>query len=211
MAGNLTVCEHPLIQQALGELRKKDTPPMEFRARVAELARYLSYEAARDLPTRTETIETPMVATTGRRIDERKIILAPILRAGLAMIDGAIATFPHAEVRHIGLFRDERTLQPVEYYVRMPPALEADALVLILDPMLATGGSAIAAIETFKRRGIKRLRFLCLIAAPEGIAAVQKLHPDVPLYTAAVDERLNAQAYIVPGLGDAGDRCFGTT
>jgi len=211
MAGNLTVCEHPLIQQALGELRKKDTPPMEFRARVAELARYLSYEAARDLPTRAETIETPLVATTGRRIDERKIILAPILRAGLAMIDGAIATFPHAEVRHIGLFRDERTLQPVEYYVRMPPALEADALVLILDPMLATGGSAIAAIETFKRRGIKRLRFLCLIAAPEGIAAVQKLHPDVPLYTAAVDERLNAQAYIVPGLGDAGDRCFGTT
>lgn len=211
MSGNLTICQHPLIQQALGELRKKDTPPMEFRARVAELARYLSYEAARDLPTRTETIETPLAQTTMKRIDERKIILAPILRAGLAMIDGAIATFPHAQVRHIGLFRDEKTLQPVEYYVKMPEALAPEALVMILDPMLATGGSAIAAIETFKRRGITRFKFLCLIAAPEGIAAVHQRHPDVPLYAAAVDDHLDAHAYIVPGLGDAGDRCFGTT
>ena len=207
---SLIVCAHPLIQQALGELRKEGTPAMEFRARVAELARYLSYEASRDLQTRTERIRTPLAETTMICFDEQKLILAPILRAGLAMIEGAIATFPHAQVRHIGLFRDEKTLQPVEYYVKMPPRLEPEALVMILDPMLATGGSAIAAIETFKQRGIRRFKFLCLIAAPEGIAAVHKLHPDVPIYCAAVDSHLNEHAYIVPGLGDAGDRCFGT-
>ncbi len=206
----LNVCTHPLIQQALGELRKKNTPPMEFRARVGELARYLSYEAGRDLQTCEETIHTPLATTTMMRVDEEKIILAPILRAGLAMIEGAIATFPHAQVRHIGLFRDEKTLQPVEYYVKLPPKLEPDALVMIVDPMLATGGSAIATIEIFRRRGISRFKFLCLIASPEGIAAVHKLHPDVPIYCAAVDECLNEHGYIMPGLGDAGDRCFGT-
>ena len=205
------VCDHPLIRQALGELRRKESPPLEFRARVGELSRYLSYEAARDLTVVQFPIETPLVATTAQRVDEQKIILAPILRAGLAMIDGAIATFPHAQVRHIGLFRDEKTLQPVEYYVKVPATLEPDTLVLLLDPMLATGGSAIAAIEVFKRRGVERFKFLCLIASPEGIGAVQGKHPEVPIYTAAVDSHLNERGYIVPGLGDAGDRCFGTT
>jgi uracil phosphoribosyltransferase len=207
----LHVCDHPLIRQSLGELRRKETPPLEFRERVGELARYLSYEAGRDLPLAEESIETPLTKTTAHRIDEQKMILAPILRAGLAMIEGAIATFPHAQVRHIGLFRDEKTLQPVEYYVKMPATLPGDTLVLILDPMLATGGSAIATIDLFKRRGISRFKFICLIASPEGVAAVQAKHADVPIYTASVDSHLNERGYIVPGLGDAGDRCFGTT
>ena len=207
----LQICDHPLIRQSLGELRRKETPPLEFRARVGELARYLTYEAARDLATIQLPIETPLTATIAERIDEQKIILAPILRAGLAMIEGAIATFPHAQVRHIGLFRDEKTLQPVEYYVKVPATLEPDTLVLILDPMLATGGSAIATIDLFKKRGITRIKFICLIASPEGIKAVHAAHPDVPLYTASVDSHLNERGYIVPGLGDAGDRCFGTT
>ena len=204
------ICDHPLVRQALGELRRKDTPPQAFRERVGELSRYLNYEAARDLPLAQEQIETPLTRTTAHRVDEAKIILAPILRAGLAMIEGAIATFPHAQVRHIGLFRDEQTLQPVEYYVKLPPALEPDTLVLILDPMLATGGSAIAAIDLFKHRGISRFKFICLIAAPEGVHAVHNRHPDVPIYTASVDSHLNERGYIIPGLGDAGDRCFGT-
>ena len=210
MAGNVIVCQHPLIQQALGELRKKQTAPQEFRQRVSELSRYLSYEAARDLPVRSVAIQTPLTATTALEIAEDKIILAPILRAGLAMIDGAIATFPHAQVRHIGLFRDEATLRPVEYYVKLPQLLDDETLVLILDPMLATGGSALAAIDAFKRRGIRRLRFLCLIASPEGIAAIEHAHPEVTIFTAGVDSHLNERGYIVPGLGDAGDRCFGT-
>ena len=205
------VCDHPLIRQALGELRRMESPPLEFRARVGELARYLTYEAARDLAVVDVPIETPMAATMAQRVDEQKIILAPILRAGLAMIEGAIATFPHAQVRHIGIFRDEKTLQPVEYYVKIPAQLDPETLVLLLDPMLATGGSAIAALDVFKRRGVERFKFLCLIAAPEGIGAVQAKHPDVPIYTAAVDSHLNERGYIVPGLGDAGDRCFGTT
>lgn len=204
------VCDHPLIRQSLGELRRKETPPQEFRARVGELARYLTYEAARDLAVAQVPIETPLMATTAEHVDEAKIILAPILRAGLAMIDGAIATFPHAQVRHIGLFRDEKTLQPVEYYVKLPARLESDTLVLILDPMLATGGSAIATIDLFRKRGITRFKFICLIASPEGVRAVNEMHPDVPIYTASVDSHLNERGYIVPGLGDAGDRCFGT-
>jgi len=205
------LCDHPLIRQALGELRRKETPALQFRARVGELSRYLTYEAARDLALVEVPIETPLVSTTAQRVDEGKIILAPILRAGLAMIEGAIATFPHAQVRHIGIFRDETTLQPVEYYVKLPPALDRDTLVLLLDPMLATGGSAIAAVDVFKKRGITRFKFLCLIAAPEGIRAVQSKHPEVPIYTASIDSHLNERGYIVPGLGDAGDRCFGTT
>jgi uracil phosphoribosyltransferase len=177
---------------------------------VGELARYLSYEAAGDLPLVDLLIDTPITTTTAQRVDEQKIILAPILRAGLAMIEGAIATFPHAQVRHIGIFRDEKTLQPVEYYVKLPPKLDPDTLVLLLDPMLATGGSAIAAIDVFKKRQITRFKFICLIAAPEGIAATHARHPDVPIYTASVDSHLNERGYIVPGLGDAGDRCFGT-
>jgi len=207
---NVTLCSHPLVQQALGEIRKIGTDPTTFRARVNELARYLSYEAARDLPVREVPIQTPLTGTTVKVIDEKLVILAPILRAGLAMIDGAIATFPHSQVRHIGLFRDEHTHQPVEYYVKLPDRLDPQTLVLILDPMLATGGSAIAAIDAFKKRGIRRFKFICLIAAPEGIGAVQAAHANVPIYTAGIDSHLNEQKFIVPGLGDAGDRCFGT-
>lgn len=204
------VCQHPLIQQALGVLRDRRTPSVEFRARVNELSRYLTYEAAADLSLRQQPIETPLGPTVAQVIDERKVILAPILRAGLAMIDGAMATFSDAQVRHIGLFRDETTFQPVEYYVKLPDSLDPDTLVLILDPMLATGGSATAALSAFARRGIRRIKFICLIAAPEGVAAVGRAHPEVPIYTASIDSHLNAQQYIVPGLGDAGDRCFGT-
>jgi uracil phosphoribosyltransferase len=207
----VTVCDHPMIRQALGELRKKETPPLEFRERVGELARYLTYEAARDLAVARYEIETPVTKTTAERVAEERIILAPILRAGLAMIEGAMATFPHAQVRHIGIFRDEKTALPVEYYVKLPKALDPETLVIILDPMLATGGSACMALEAFARRGITRFKFVCLIAAPEGVAAVQACYPEVPIYTASVDERLNDRKFIVPGLGDAGDRCFGTS
>ena len=208
--GMVRVCEHPLIQQALGELRKKETPPEEFRSRVNELARYLTYEAARDLAVRDVEIETPMARTGVRVIDERRLILARSCAHGLAMTEGAMATFPHAQVRHIGLFRDEATLQPVEYYVKVPAVLHSDTLVMILDPMLATGGSACATIDVFKRSGIVRFKFICLIAAPEGIAPVRREHPEVPLYMASIDSHLNERGFIVPGLGDAGDRCFGT-
>ncbi|HVS69739.1 MAG TPA: uracil phosphoribosyltransferase [Phycisphaerae bacterium] len=207
----VTICDHPMIRQALGELRRKETPPLEFRERVGELARYLSYEAARDLALAAVEIETPVQKTIAHRVAEERIILAPILRAGLAMIEGAMATFPHAQVRHIGIFRDEKTALPVEYYVKLPPRLDPETLVIILDPMLATGGSACMAIDAFAKRGITRFKFVCLIAAPEGVAAVQACHPAVPIYTASVDERLNERKFIVPGLGDAGDRCFGTT
>jgi len=204
------VCDHPLIKQALAELRQKDTPPATFRDRINELARYISYEAAARLPTRQIEVETPLQRTTGEVIAEKQIILAPILRAGLAMVEGAVATFPHAQMRHIGLYRDERTLQPVEYYVKLPDRLPPETLVIVLDPMLATGGSAAATLDIFKRRGVTRLQFLCLIASPEGVRYVGEQHPDVPIYTAAVDSHLNERGYIVPGLGDAGDRCFGT-
>ncbi|HVX85410.1 MAG TPA: uracil phosphoribosyltransferase [Phycisphaerae bacterium] len=207
----VTICDHPMIRQALGELRRKETPPLEFRERVGELARYLSYEAARDLALAAVEIETPIQKTIAHRVAEERIILAPILRAGLAMIEGAIATFPHAQVRHIGIFRDEKTAMPVEYYVKLPARLDPETLVIILDPMLATGGSACMAIDAFARRGITRFKFVCLIAAPEGVAAVESCYPQVPIYTASVDERLNDRKFIVPGLGDAGDRCFGTT
>lgn len=207
---NVFVCRHPLVQQALGVLRDAETVPSEFRARVNELSRYLTYEAAADFAVKVSAIRTPMAETTAETIDEKHLILAPILRGGLAMIEGAIATFPHAQVRHIGLFRDEVTHEPVEYYVKIPVKLEPETLVMILDPMLATGGSACAAIDTFKKRGVTRFKFLSLIAAPEGLDVLHKQHPEVPLYTASVDSHLNEKAFIIPGLGDAGDRCFGT-
>jgi uracil phosphoribosyltransferase len=211
MAGQVVICDHPLIRQALGELRRKETPSAEFRSRVGELSRYLMYEAARDVGLTKVEIETPLAWTTAERVAEERIILAPILRAGLAMMGGAMATFPHAQVRHIGIFRDEETARPVEYYVKLPERLDPEALVMVLDPMLATGGSACMVLDLFKARGIRRMKIVCLIAAPEGVAAVHGRHADVPIYTAAVDERLDARKYIVPGLGDAGDRCFGTT
>ncbi len=202
--------DHPLVLHALAELRHKDTPTPRFRARVRELAKFLIYEATRDLQTEAITVPTPITAAEGRTLGDRPLIVAPILRAGLAMMESATELLPEAQVRHIGLYRNEATLQPVEYYLKLPGKLRADSIVLILDPMLATGGSATATIEAFKSRGAVNIKFLCLIAAPEGIRNVHQHHPDVPIYTVSVDSHLNEIGYIVPGLGDAGDRAFGT-
>jgi uracil phosphoribosyltransferase len=206
----VTVCRHPLIQHGLAELRHQDTASIRFRSRIKEITRYMTYEAAREMQTVEVTVPTPVANAQGLKIAEPNLILAPILRAGLSMIDGASEMFPEAQVRHVGLYRDEATLQPVEYYVKIPAQLPAEALVFILDPMLATGGSAVAAVDVFKKRGVTRIRFLCLIASPEGVAALQAAHPDVHIICASVDDKLNEKGYIVPGLGDAGDRCFGT-
>lgn len=201
---------HPLVLHALAEMRHKDTPTSRFRARVRELAKFLIYEATRDLETDPINIPTPVATAQGRTLGDRTLIVAPILRAGLAMMESATELLPEAQVRHIGLYRNESTLQPVEYYMKMPDQLDPDATVLILDPMLATGGSATATIDAFKKRGATKIKFLCLIAAPEGVKNVHTHHPDVPIYTVSVDEKLNELGYIVPGLGDAGDRAFGT-
>jgi uracil phosphoribosyltransferase len=206
----VTICQHPLIQHGLAELRHQATSSIRFRSRIKEITRYMVYEAARDMQTVAVDVPTPVATAKGVNLAEPNLILAPILRAGLSMIDGASEMFPEAQVRHVGLYRDEATLQPVEYYVKIPAQLPEDALVFILDPMLATGGSALAAVEVFKKRGARRIRFLCLIASPEGVATMQAAHPDVHIVCASVDERLNEKGYIVPGLGDAGDRCFGT-
>ncbi|MEB3328693.1 MAG: uracil phosphoribosyltransferase [Candidatus Sericytochromatia bacterium] len=209
-AGRVVQLDHPLVVSALAEMRHKDTPTPRFRARVRELAKFLIYEATRDLETDAIEVPTPLAVTEGRTLGERPLIVAPILRAGLAMMEPATELLPEAQVRHIGLYRNEETLQPVEYYLKLPGEIGADATVLILDPMLATGGSATATIEAFKRRKAQRIKFLCLIAAPEGVRHVHAAHPDVPIYCVSVDSHLNEQGYIVPGLGDAGDRAFGT-
>ena len=201
---------HPLVLHALAEMRHKDTPTPRFRTRVHALAKFLIYEATRDLETDPVTIPTPITTAEGRTLGDRKIIVAPILRAGLAMMEAAIELLPDAQVRHIGLSRNEETLQPEEYYLKLPGQLDPAAHVLILDPMLATGGSANATIDAFKKRGATKIKFLCLIAAPEGVKNLQARHPDVPIYTVSVDSHLNELGYIVPGLGDAGDRAFGT-
>jgi uracil phosphoribosyltransferase len=202
--------DHPLVQHALAELRHKDTPTPRFRARVRELAKFLIYEATRDLVTEDVMVPTPMAMAPGKTLGDRPLIVAPILRAGLAMMESATELLPEAQVRHIGLYRDEETLKPVEYYLKLPGRIREDSTVLILDPMLATGGSATATIEAFKSRGAKYIKFLCLIAAPEGIKNVHTHYPEVPIFTAAVDSHLNDIGYIIPGLGDAGDRAFGT-
>lgn len=204
------LCDHPLIQYATTVIRSKLNPPFIFRAAVKNLARYMIYEASKDLETKVWTVDTPLESHDGIRLACENIILAPILRAGLTMIDGAIEVFPNCQVRHIGLYRDEETMRPVEYYVKIPYDLPEDTTVFILDPMLATGGSAIAAIDIFKKRNVKDIRFLCVMAAPEGIEALTSAHSDVKVYTAAIDKYLNDKSYIVPGLGDAGDRAFGT-
>jgi uracil phosphoribosyltransferase len=208
---NLYLHDHPLIQRDLTVLRDKTTPSPTFRATIKNLARYIVYEAAELIELEPHQVETPMAPFTGVKTKCSQIILAPILRAGLCMIDGAFEVFPDAQVRHIGLYRDEETLKPVEYYVKIPAELAADALVYILDPMLATGGSAIAAVEILKKRGVKDIHFCCLIASPEGIQALSKAHPDIAIHTTSVDEMLNEIGYIIPGLGDAGDRAFNTT
>ncbi len=205
---NVYASTHPLVAHKLSRLRDKRTEPKKFRELVREIAALLAYEATADLLTVPRELETPLARMTGRELQE-KIGLVPILRAGLGMVEGFWELMPSAEVWHIGLYRDEKTLRPVEYYNKLP--LEPTVSVcIILDPMLATGGSAIATADVLKRWGVKKIKFVGLIGAPEGIAAMQKAHPDIPIYLAAIDDHLNERAYIVPGLGDAGDRQFGT-
>ncbi len=205
---NVHVSPHPLVAHKLSLLRQASTEPKKFRQLIKELAALLVYEATLDLATEPVEIETPIMRTTAYRL-QQKIGLVPILRAGLGMVEGIWELMPSAEVWHIGLYRDERTLKPVEYYNKLPTEPTV-SVCLILDPMLATGGSAVATVDILKRWGAKKIKFVGLIAAPEGIQAMQSAHPDVPIYVAHIDERLNEHGYIVPGLGDAGDRQFGT-
>ena len=209
MENQVFVMNHPLIQHKLTHLRNKTTGSKEFRELVSEIAMLECYEATRDLPLEDTQIETPMGMATTQVIAGRKLAFVPILRAGLGMVDGVLALVPAAKVGHIGLYRDHETLQPVEYYSKLPSDIK-ERDVIVLDPMLATGGSAIDAISIIKRSCPKSIKFLCIIAAPEGIKAFTEVHPDVHVYCAAVDEKLNEVGYIVPGLGDAGDRIFGT-
>lgn len=206
---NLVILDHPLIKHKLSIMRKKDTGSKDFRQLLSEITMLLAYEATRDLPTYEAEIETPVAKTTGYFISDRKVGIIPILRAGLGMVDGFLSVLPTARVGHIGLYRDPETFQPVEYYFKIPDDA-ANRLLILLDPMLATGGSSIAAINCLKKRGCKNIKMINLIAAPEGVKAVQNAHPDVDIYIAQLDEKLNENAYIVPGLGDAGDRLYGT-
>ena len=206
---NVTVVNHPLIQHKMTFIRKKDTGSKEFRALVSEIATLLCYEATRDLPLQDIEIETPIQKTTAKVVAGRKLVVVPILRAGLGMVDGMMTLLPASKDRHLFLYRDSATHNPVEYYCKLPEDMpERD--VIVVDPMLATGGSAIDAVTQIKQRHPHSIKFVCMIAAPEGLKAFTEAHPDVPLFTAAVDEKLNENAYIVPGLGDAGDRIFGT-
>ncbi|ADZ85367.1 uracil phosphoribosyltransferase [Cellulosilyticum sp. ST5] len=206
---NVFIMDHPLIQHKVGRLRSHDTGSKEFRELVREIAQLMCYEATRNLPLEDYEVETPLTKTTCKRIAGKNLSIVPILRAGLGMVDGMLDLLPTAKVGHIGLYRDPETLHPVEYYCKLPKDVE-ERDFFVLDPMLATGGSAIAAIQFIKDRGATSINFLCLIAAPEGIKALQAAHPDVKIYAASLDEKLNDHAYIMPGLGDAGDRLFGT-
>ncbi len=203
------VLDHPLLQHKLSILRNKNTGVKDFREVVGEIATLMCYEATRDLPTKAVEIETPVAKATVHVISGKKLAIVPVLRAGLGMVDGILTLIPSAKVGHIGLYRDPNTHEPVEYYCKMPDDIQSRD-VIILDPMLATGGSASAAIQFIKNYGCKHIKLMNIIAAPEGIQRVRKDHPDVDVYVAAVDEKLNEHAYIVPGLGDAGDRIFGT-
>lgn len=209
MFPNLTIVSHPLVQHKLALLRDKTTATRDFKSLVNEIAMLMAYEATNDLALEPLDVETPLEKTTGVRVAGKKLALVPILRAGLGMVDGIIDLIPNARVGHIGLYRDHATLEPVHYYFKIPGD-EEDRLFLVLDPMLATGGSAVQAMTTLKQVGARRIRFLCLVAAPEGVRRMLDAHPDVPIYTAALDRELNSQGYILPGLGDAGDRLFGT-
>lgn len=209
MEQRVHVMEHPLIQHKLSMIRDVSTGPKEFRELVEELSMLMAYEVTRDIPVEEVEIQTPLCKTKGKSVSGKKLGIVPILRAGLGMVNGMLKLIPTAKVGHIGIYRDPETLQPVEYYCKLPPDIEERDLIL-LDPMLATGGSACAGIQFLKERGAKSIKLMCLIAALEGIDAVCSAHPDVDIYTAAVDEYLNDHAYIVPGLGDAGDRLFGT-
>lgn len=207
--GKVYVFDHPLIQHKTALIRKKETSTKDFRELVKEIAMLMAYEATRNLPLKEVDIETPICKTKMKMLDGEDIAIVPILRAGLGMVDGMLALVPNAKVGHIGLFRDPETHKPVEYYCKLPNDIEKRQ-VFVVDPMLATGGSASAAIDFIKERGVKDIIFMCLIAAPEGIEVLKNAHPDVDIFIAAKDERLNENAYIVPGLGDAGDRIFGT-
>ena len=206
---NVYVLDHPLIQHKLAILRSKDTPVKEFRELVGEIAGLMCYEATRNLPTKEVQVETPITTATCRMLAGKKMAIVPILRAGLGMVDSMVGLIPSAKIGHIGLYRDPETHKPVEYYCKLPEDVE-NRVVFVVDPMLATGGSAIAAIDFLKRRGCKNIIMMNIIGCPEGVKAVQEAHPDVEVYLAALDEKLNEHAYIVPGLGDAGDRIFGT-
>ncbi len=205
----LHIVDHPLVTHKLSIMRNKKTGSKDFRELLDEIAMLMGYELTRDLPLEDIEIETPIQRMTAKRISGKKLAIVPILRAGLGMVDGLQRLVPVAKVGHIGLYRDPETHKPVEYYCKLPSDIE-DRIVILVDPMLATGGSAVDALTMLKKRGCKSIRFMCLVAAPEGVAKVQEAHPDVEIYTAALDEKLNEHAYIIPGLGDAGDRIFGT-
>lgn len=207
--GNVYTMDHPLIQHKIGIMRQKNTSTKEFRDLVSEVAMLICYEATRNLPLAEIEVETPLVTTKAHEIAGKKLCIVPILRAGLHMADGILNLIPNAKVGHIGLYRNEETLEPIEYFCKLPSDA-SDREIFVVDPMLATGGSAIVAIRKLKERGIKKIRFLCLIAAPEGVERFAKEHPDVDVYIGALDERLDEHGYILPGLGDAGDRIYGT-
>jgi uracil phosphoribosyltransferase len=206
---NLTVLDHPLIQHKLAVLRDKETSKKTFRALVDEISMLMGYEVTKDLKLQDVQIETPLERMNARKVSGKKLTLVPILRAGLGMVEGILRLMPSVRVGHIGLYREHDTLQPVDYYFKIPRESESRDFI-VLDPMLATGGSAVAAVNSLKKNGATRVRFVCIVAAPEGVQAMLDSHPDVHIYTAALDRQLNDHGYIVPGLGDAGDRLFGT-
>lgn len=207
--GKFEVLDHPLIQHKMSIIRNKEVGTKVFREMVNEIAMLMAYDVTRDMPLEDVEIQTPIAKTTKKRLAGKKLAVVPILRAGLGMVDGVVSMIPAARIGHIGMYRDEKTLQPVEYFVKLPEDINQRE-VLIVDPMLATGGSANMAIEALKKRGAKIIKLVVLVSAPEGVKAVQTEHPDVDIFTAALDDCLNEEGYIVPGLGDAGDRLFGT-
>lgn len=209
MTNNVHLIDHPLVQHKLTLMRRKDASTNSFRRLLGELAMLMAYEVTRDMPMQEIDIETPLEPMKGKVIDGKKLVLVSILRAGNGFLDGMLTVIPGARVGHIGLYRDPKTLTAVEYYFKMPSEM-SERDIIVVDPMLATGNSAVAAVERLKELSPKSIKFVCLLAAPEGIATFQRAHPDVPIYTAAIDRELNDHGYILPGLGDAGDRIFGT-